>query len=151
MEIESIEVGLLPLALTIILVMAGITVGYAILQYIYRINSTGTLQTIGCQVIDDNGTLLTSIDWGSLEPNSTVDFHCFVINNGSVPITLNLTTENWNPVNASNYITLTWDYLGDTINPSESHPIILTLTVSPEISGISDFSFDIVITATEVS
>jgi hypothetical protein len=108
------------------------------------------VQTIGVQIKDDNGNLVTAIDWGTLTPGSTKDFHVFAINNGTVPITLTLTTENWSPTNAQNYISLTWDYLGGTINPGTSLPIIFTLTVNADISGISSFSFGIVIQVQEV-
>ncbi|MEM1590279.1 MAG: hypothetical protein QW175_07665, partial [Candidatus Bathyarchaeia archaeon] len=105
---------------------------------------------IGIQLKDDQGNIVTYIDWGDLTPNSETDYHAFVVNNGSVPVTLTLTTENWNPLEASNYISLTWDYLGDKINPGQAHPIIFTITVSGNPSFTS-FSFVIVITATEVS
>jgi hypothetical protein len=146
-EIEGFEVNLAPIILILILLVAGVGIGYAVLQFVYRITSTGTVQTIGVQIKDDNGNLITAIDWGTLTPGATKDFHVFAINNGTVPITLTLTTENWSPTNAQNHISLTWDYLGGTINPGASLPIILTLTVNADISGISSFSFGIVITA----
>ncbi|MGB9693302.1 MAG: hypothetical protein ACPLYF_00495 [Fervidobacterium sp.] len=148
--IDIIDFELLPLGLILILLIASVGIGYAILQYFYHIHSVGNIQTISVQIKDDNGNILTSIDWGTLTPNSTKNFHVFAINNGTVPITLNLLTENWNPTNASNFISLSWDYLGDTINPGMQHPIIFTLTVNPDVSNISSFSFDIVIQAQEV-
>ncbi|MEM3442928.1 MAG: hypothetical protein QXM86_03630 [Candidatus Bathyarchaeia archaeon] len=150
MEIENIEISISAIAIAVIILLASAGTAYAVLTYIYRIHSIGTVQTIGVQIKDDQGNIVTHIDWGTLTPNSTIDFHCFAINNGTVPITLTLTTENWNPIEAINYISLSWDYLGDTINPGQSHPIIFTLTVSESIAGISSFSFDIIITAQEV-
>ena len=149
-EIESFEFNLLPLALIVVLIVATVGAAYAVLQYVYQIHSTGTVETVGLEIKDDQGNIVTSIDWGSLTPNSTVDFHCFAINNGTVPVTLQLQTQNWNPAEAADYISLTWDYLGDTINPGSSHPLIFTLTVSENITGISSFSFDILVIAEEV-
>lgn len=55
---------------------------------------------------------------------------------------------NWNPKAASRYITLSWDYGGQSISPNNVVPVVLTLSVSKDISGITNFSFDIIITAT---
>ncbi|MEM3480033.1 MAG: hypothetical protein QW702_00470 [Candidatus Bathyarchaeia archaeon] len=71
-------------------------------------------------------------------------------NTGNVPITLSLSTENWNPSNAGSYMTLTWDYTSETkIQSNSALKVTLTLTVSSSIQGITNFSFNIVITGTE--
>jgi len=121
-----------------------------LLRYYYRITSVVTIRTIGCKVVDSEGQPIAMIDWGIVDPGSTVSYECFVLNNGTIPITLNLTTENWNPPNASAFITLSWNYTGQLIEPEASLPITFILIVSPDISGITDFSFDSIITAKEV-
>jgi len=40
---------------------------------------------------------------------------------------------------------LSWDYADQPIDPQEIVPITLTLTTSPDIEGITNFSFDIII------
>jgi hypothetical protein len=146
MDRVELSTGSLALVLALLAILGGAIV-YAVISRQWRIQTVGTVKTVGLQVKDDYGNLLTSIDWGTLTPDSSKDFHAFVINNGSVPITLTLATENWNPSEAQHYIELTWDYLGEPINPGASQPIIFTLTVYPNITGISTFNFDIVITA----
>jgi hypothetical protein len=146
MDKVELSTGSLALVLTLLIILAG-AAAYAVISKQWRIHSAGTVKAVGLQIKDDSGNLVTSIDWGELTPNSSKDFHVFAINNGTVPITLTLTTENWNPANATNYIGLTWDYLGDIINPGESHPIIFTLTVYSNATSLSSFSFDMVITA----
>jgi len=47
---------------------------------------------------------------------------------------------------ASSYITLSWDYGGQSINPAGVIQVKLTLRISSIIMGITDFSFDIIIT-----
>lgn len=59
-----------------------------------------------------------------------------------------MNTENWNPIEASNYIAISWDYTNQTIEPKQIIPVTFTLTVSETIQGIESFSFDIIITAT---
>jgi len=60
-------------------------------------------------------------------------------------MTLSMRAENWSPPEASSYITLSWDYSGQSISPGEVVPVVLTLSVSGDISGITSFSLDWVI------
>jgi len=61
-------------------------------------------------------------------------------------MTLSMRAENWSLPEASSYISLSWDYGGQSISPGEVVPVVLTLSVSDGISGITSFSFDLVIT-----
>jgi len=61
-----------------------------------------------------------------------------------------LTTKNWNPENASNFIFSSWNYSGQVIFPSEIIETNFYLQVSENITGITDFSFDYIITALEL-
>jgi hypothetical protein len=45
-------------------------------------------------------------------------------------------------------MTLNWNYAGQTLSVNQALQVRLTLVVSPSISGIASFSFDITITAT---
>lgn len=150
MENISLEIGKASAILLVFILILAACIGYAVFQYILRVPSSGKVVTIGVQLKDELGNLVKHIDWGELTPNSKKDYHVFAVNNGSIPITLTLTTENWNPPEASNYISLTWDYLGGKINPGETYPITFSLIIS-ENPSFTSFSFDIVITATEVS
>lgn len=105
---------------------------------------------------DENCTVpLTSIDWGAVESPSSNNFTIYLKLKGDFTANLSLSTENWNPTNASTYITLDWDYDGHTLAIDEVLPITLTLTVAGDIPydealNLTSFSFDIVITATSV-
>jgi hypothetical protein len=72
----------------------------------------------------------------------------YVRNEGNVAATLSRATQNWNPATASSYMTLSWNYAGQTLNVNQVFQTRLTLAVSSTISGITNFSFDITITAT---
>lgn len=112
-----------------------------------KIGSDGTVKTIGVSAYSDAGctNTLTSIDWGVLEPGENKNETCYVRNEGNSAVNLSLLTENWIPSNASDYIGLSWNYDGQSIDPGEAVEVTFTLVVSDSVSGITDFSFDIVI------
>jgi len=87
-----------------------------------------------------------SVDVGDIEVGSTDTKTVYVRNEGDTAVTLSMGTENWSPPEASGYITLSWDYGGQSISPGDVVPVVLTLSVSEDISGITSFSFDLVIT-----
>jgi hypothetical protein len=94
---------------------------------------------------------VTSIDWGTLYPGQTASKLIYIRNEGNVSMTLSLATENWNPPEAANYISLSWNYDGRTLRPGDVIPVTLYLSVSPNIpSTITSFSFDIIISGYEI-
>jgi hypothetical protein len=56
-----------------------------------------------------------------------------------------LQTSNWNPPNAADYISLSWNYGGQTIGANQVLAVTLSLSISSNIQGITTFSFDIVV------
>jgi hypothetical protein len=72
-----------------------------------------------------------------------------VKNEGNVPVTLSVQASNWNPASAQTFLTLTWNRNGYVLAVGASVQAVLYLTVSSSISGITTFSFDITITATQ--
>ena len=85
----------------------------------------------------------TAINWGTLDPGTAKSFSTYIRNEGTSALTLSMSTSNWSPSTASNYITLNWNYNGQTVNPNEYVGVTFTLTVSNSIAGVSSFSFDI--------
>jgi hypothetical protein len=83
------------------------------------------------------------IDWGTIWPGSTVNVTVFVKNEGSQAISLNITAENWTPIETASYMAFSSNYMGQTINLQENLQITLSLTTSPNIEEIASFSFDI--------
>jgi len=103
--------------------------------------------TIAIDVYSDSGCtlVLTTIQWDSIEAGSSVDRTVYVKNSGDGDVTLSLITENWDPVEALDDMVLSWDYDLSPLAPGAVVELTLTLTVDSGISGISNFSFDIVI------
>ncbi len=111
------------------------------------ISSGGAVKAIGVMVYSDISAVnrLTSIDWGIVEPGDNKNVICYIRNEGNFPVTLSLLTENWSPSSASQYITLSWNYDGHSIDLGEIVEVTINLAVSDSVSGITDFSFDLVI------
>jgi hypothetical protein len=86
-----------------------------------------------------------------LDPGASKGIIVYVNNTGNIDLRLSLSTEGWNPQNATTYINLAWNYSGALIRPKEAIPIALTLTISSSTKGIANFSFDILIVGTEAS
>ena len=89
-----------------------------------------------------------TLNWGNITPNSENTLELFIRNKGNLKASLYLTTTEWIPQAASNYIQLEWNYSNQILSPGQIIPISLTLTVSPETGGVSDFTYNTIITAT---
>jgi hypothetical protein len=113
------------------------------------VSNAGTVRAFGVGVYRDSKctNALVSIDWGTLEPGSSEDVTCYVRNELSSVSTLSMYTSNWSPLNASDYMSLTWDYGGQSIEVDEVAQVTFTLSVDTSIEGITNFSFDITIVA----
>lgn len=117
------------------------------LVYFRRISSVGVIKTVGCDVFWDSALTqtVTSIDWGMVEPGSQNNQSVYIKNTSNVPAKLTLGTQNWNPTVASDYITLFWNYDNRTLSVGEAIFVKFTLAVASNITGVTNFNFDIVI------
>jgi hypothetical protein len=88
---------------------------------------------------------LSSVTWGSINVGDSVNKVIYIKNSGDSEVTLSLVTDSWSPSTASQYMSLTWNYNGNSIAPNSVVQIVLTLSVSSTISGINNFSFNITI------
>jgi len=113
--------------------------------YNAKISGQGTIKAVGIHVYKDPAATepLTSADWGVFEPGESKTGPCYVKNDGNVPVALSFYVESWQPANASNFITLTWDYDGSGLAKGSIRQVTFTLTVSANITGIDNFSFEV--------
>jgi hypothetical protein len=131
--------------------VAGLFVGaaitYAVMQWTWKISTVATLKLMGVGVYKDvNFTVpVSEIDWGIVELSEKKNFSAYIKNESNVPITLTMHTEDWSPLNASSFISLSWDYSGSEIPVDGSIPVTFILNVDAATSGIESFSFTIVI------
>ena len=139
------------LTVTVTVVVVGVLAASLLVAY-QRVPNAGNVKAVGVNVYWDSACTsnVTSIDWGFLEPGTATNVTVYIKNEGSIPVKLNVTTDNWNPTTASNNITLSWNREGYVLNTTvPTVQAVLTLSVSPSISGVTNFSFDIIITGTE--
>lgn len=117
------------------------------LAYFRRIPSTGVIKTVGCDVYWDSDLTnhVDLIDWGTVEHGNEYNASIYVVNTSNVPANLTLGTESWNPPETSDFVTLYWNYNNQTLAVSEVILVVFTLEISLDVTGITNFSFDIVI------
>ena len=136
----------------VVLVYVGVIVSaLGTLVATQTVTNTGSITAVGVGVYSNSGctTVLSTIPWGTLNPGSTSTYTIYVKDTGDTAVTLSMVTSGWNPSTASNYITLTWNQNGTTLQASNSVAALLTLSVSSSISSsITSFSFNITITGT---
>lgn len=122
----------------------------AVLTVQWSMRGTGSIRGVGLGIYWDpectNAT--SSLDFGLLTPGSSKNFTLYLRNEGNSALNLSMTSENWNPANATDYLSLTWDREGQLFNPDEVIGCVITLSVSEDIQGISSFSLDITISGT---
>ena len=142
-------------AVSLTLVLGALTIGilsnvFSLIQTNRTINSLGSVKGIGVGIYWDSASTsqVSSINWGLIDPGSNKTVTIYVRNEGNAAVTLSRTAQNWNPTTSSGYMTLNWDYLGQTLSVNQVLLIRLILVVSPAASGITNFTFDIIITAT---
>lgn len=116
-----------------------------------QISNTGIVKAVGVGVYEDLACTrnVTSINWGALEPGAVASFLVYIKNEGNTPLILSMTTNNWNPAQASEYITLEWNREGHVLSVGSVIQANLTLSVSPSIEEITSFSFNIIIVGVE--
>ena len=135
------QITILIAVVAIALIVVVIALNSVVLQ------NVGNVKAIDIEVYwdSDHSNEVSLIDWGVIEPGTTENVTVYILNKGNSNVMLSMNTTNWSPSSASNYITLSWDYEGQSIGPSQVIQTTLTLSMSPSIQGITSFSFDIVI------
>jgi len=117
-----------------------------------NIHATGDIVALGLEVYSDADCMvvLDSIDWGRFYPAQSRNTIFYVKLIGNTPSTLGLSADNFVPIEAEQYLMLTWDYDGHILSPGEILEVIAALGVDSSISGIESFSFEMIVTAYEV-
>ena len=90
---------------------------------------------------------MTQIVWGDIEVGSGSQATVYVKNEGQTSTTLTLSSNNWNPSNLQNYLTLSWDYSGQSIASGQVLEITLSLMVDSDAPTTPSFGLQIVFIA----
>jgi len=142
------KIRFLGFALIICVFSSLVYVSVSVYLFSATIGSRGVVKTLGVGVYWDEECVnaVSYIDWGIMEPDSPSNVTVYIRNEGNVPAYISLNTTNWDPPDASKYITLSWDYSEQVLEPNEAVEITLSLLISPEVQSVTDFDFDILIT-----
>lgn len=129
-----------------VLVVVGIA-GYALLSLMPSVNlyidrtaevaSSGTINT--GEGLDLN---TTSLDFGVLSPSESNNQTIRVTNLYDEPMVLHMTTSNWDPENATDYMGVSWDAEDKVLLGLAYVDVVFTLTVYSNVTGITNFYFD---------
>jgi hypothetical protein len=135
------------LVLAVALTIAGVL---AVIQSSKTVPSHGHIQGISVNLYSNAGCTvpLTSVDWGNINNGTSTNSTIYVKNEGTANMTLTMTASGWSPLNATTYITLTWDRESYVLANQTSVAANLTLTVSPLLTDGMDFSMSVTITGT---
>jgi len=115
------------------------------IAHVPNVSAVETANSVGVYWDTKCENTVYSLDWGNLLPGSIQKIDVYVRNESNESMTLDLLTENWSPLIAVQDISLSWDYHGDPIYKNQVIVTELSLSVSPEIQGVTSFSFDIII------
>jgi hypothetical protein len=150
---ESLITGAIIILITYTLGLSLISQAFPASQTTQTLSSTGSIQIqttadIGIYSNDGCTIPLNSFEWGTLQPGGFQTQDCWIKNEGTTAVTLSMSDSNWSPANADDYLDISWDCNGETINPDEVIHATFTLYVDLSIDGITTFSFDITIVGT---
>ena len=133
-----------------LIVMLAVGLAYSLSAFL-SVTNVGVVKAVGISIYEDSDCIipLTQIDWGIVEPDSTVTYDAWLCNEGNVPVRVSLYTENWIPLNASDFMDLTWDSETVIIDVDETISCLFSLQIYENVS-ITDFSFNIVLVGSGV-
>jgi hypothetical protein len=97
-----------------------------------QISNSSTISVVGVGVFWNSAcsNITTNINWGVVQPGKTTTQVIYIQNRGNIPETLAESTYGWNPSNVALIISFSWNYTGATLQPSQTSPVALYLTIA---------------------
>lgn len=136
---------------TVCLVLLCVFAGLAVAQFSLRsVTSYEMVRVVGVSLYWDSACTsdVVSIDWGTMTLGGSVDRCVYVRNDGTATGTLSIGYGSFAPAAAASYLTLAWNCSGYVLSRNGVTCAKLTLFVQPNITGVQDFSFTILVQAT---
>lgn len=105
----------------------------------FTLPSLGTVKTIGVEVYGDQNleNKTETINWDEVWVGSSKNVTVYIRSISNYQIILNLNATDWNPTDVSDYMNLSWDYNGTLLNPGETIPVMLTLSIPSSYSFVN--------------
>jgi hypothetical protein len=147
-QVNAKRVALLMAVACLVGVAFGSVLTFAVLQRNYSIPTSGVVIGVNVDVFADASATqnVTAISWGSVYPGESVDRVVFVKNTGNAQITLSMATAGWTPLGVNGSMAVVWNREGASLDPGQLVAATFTLSVSPDISGVTDFGVNIIVT-----
>lgn len=145
---KQAKLAAVAIAITGILVTLG---AIAALSDSQTVPVNGTVTAVDVEAYTDSACAIpcTILNVGTVAPGSTVTQIVYIKNAGTVPMTLTMIASNWNPTNADDYLTITWNRQNTVLAAGQSTPATLTLTATADTGSLTTFSCSITITGTQ--
>ena len=125
----------------------------AIVFYSYTLStqgSIGSVKSVNCTIYSDAAATqkLTYINWGTLPPDSSVNYTIYIKNTGNTPCNWTYSLGNWLPANANSYVYASIDFKGavNTV-PAQVIQAVITDSVLANAPVNTNYSYDIIVTA----
>lgn len=121
----------------------------------WSIPADATVKTVNLQVYQDVGMQieLHSINWtlvapvGPMDPGASKTVTVWLYSIGNAEQSLSMTTGNYSPDTAEQYMTVSWNKEGQTLQPRTVTPALISLSVASNVQNVTDFSFEITLIA----
>ncbi len=149
MEFQKLSKGAI-IAVAIVGILLTVTTAGLLSTY-QTVPLSGTITAVNLGVYSDSACTqtVTALNVGALNPGGTATQTVYIKNTGTVPETLTMTINNWNPTTASSYLTLTWNRQSTVLNAGQSIQATLTLTVASSTGSLTNFGCDVTFTGTQ--
>jgi hypothetical protein len=133
-----------------LLLIAFIPVTYAAMTYRITIISTGNIIINGIEVFtnEDFSRANIPIKWRDMSPGEWDTKTIYIKNTSTIQVTVSMTVTDWSPASAVGSINIQWNSEGALIQPGAAIPVVITCTVSPTTTGLTNYSCNINIIAT---
>ena len=107
----------------------------------------GTIQTnnLGIYSNPDCTNNCTTLNFGALKPGQVTTQTIYLKNMENTSIILSMNTSQWNPAEARNWLVLSWNREGITLNSKEVISATFTLDVDASVKGFSNFTFNVAV------
>jgi len=100
--------------------------------------TTGTIHVRGLEIYGGNVTSESGrvyVNWGELTLGASENASFYVKSNSNVDVKLGLNVTNWTPPGIDKYLTISWDYNGTVLAPTQT----ILVTVNLEVASDGDF------------
>ena len=113
-----------------------------------RIQGGGVIRTVGLEAFLDSDLTIkaTTLDWGLMSPGDSSNVTLYLKSSSTIPAEIMFSTENWEPSAAQPFFNLLWDYNNQLLSPNQVISVIFTLQVSENVTGVTTFTFDLILT-----